>query len=70
MSRLNFPISVDGRRLSVCLSVRLSVRPVTRPKSKTERPRKPIVGAMEHHDPVNPLQSQKIKDQGHRANCS
>jgi len=70
MSTLNSSMSVDGRRLSACLSVRLSVRPVTRPKSRTERPRKPIFGTMEPHDPVNPFQSQKVKNQGHRADYS
>ena len=45
-------LSVDGRPLS--LSVRLSVRPVPRPKSRTERPRKPIFGTKGDHDQGDP----------------
>jgi len=33
-------LSVDGRRLSVCLSVYLSIRPVPDPKSRCEWRRK------------------------------
>jgi len=40
--RREWALSVDGRRLSV--------RPVPRPKSRTERHRKPIFGTMEARD--------------------
>ena len=52
-------LSVDGRRLSV--------RPMPRPKSRTERPRKPIFGTMTRvtREPVS-----NSKGQGHQVDYS
>jgi len=50
----------------VCLSVRPFVRSVPRPKLRTERPRKPIFGTMEAHDPGThePVSKSKVKVTG------
>jgi len=58
-------LSVDGHRLSVCLSVS-----TPRPKSRTERSLKPIFGTMEAHDPGDSWTRFKVKGQGHRADYS
>ena len=49
----------DGWYLSVCL--------VPRTNSRTERPRKPKIGAMEAHHTSNPWTYLEVKDQGHHA---
>ena len=42
----------------------LSVRPMPRPKSRTERPRKPIFGTMETHDPWTRFKVKRSRSPG------
>ena len=48
-------LSVDGRRLSVCLSV----RPVSGPKWRTESPRKPMIRVTREPVSKSPLEVRR-----------